>query len=177
MVREYISHPIFKIDFSAKYYSLHHFFTIMMYISNWPLKNVGIVPWGINLCVSGLKQQLKLTLFKIQLYILFLYPNLHVCCSFNSVAKQPQPFPFLVHKSFTFYIILLHFSRSLLWSVVENKTNYMYLKTGCSGLVPWDDPEGWDGEGGGRGVQDGEHMYTHGWFKSMYGKIHYNIVK
>ena len=21
----------------------------------------------------------------------------------------------------------------------------------------WDDPEGWDGEGGGRGVQDGEH--------------------
>ena len=34
--------------------------------------------------------------------------------------------------------------------------------TGCSGLVRWDDPEGWDGEGCGRGVQDGEHMYTHG---------------
>ena len=34
--------------------------------------------------------------------------------------------------------------------------------TGCLGLVHWDDPEGWDGEGGGRGVQDGEHMYTHG---------------
>ena len=34
--------------------------------------------------------------------------------------------------------------------------------TGCSGLVHWEDPEGWDGEGGGRGVQDGEHMYTHG---------------
>ena len=28
-------------------------------------------------------------------------------------------------------------------------------ETGCSGLVHWDDPEGWDGEGGGRGVQDG----------------------
>ena len=42
--------------------------------------------------------------------------------------------------------------------------------TGCSGLVHWDDPEGWDGEGGGRGVQDGEHMYTHGGVKSMYGK-------
>ena len=28
-----------------------------------------------------------------------------------------------------------------------------------------------------RGVQDGEHMYTHGWFMSMYGKNHYNIVK
>ena len=41
---------------------------------------------------------------------------------------------------------------------------------GCLGLVHWDDPEGWDGEEGGRGVRDGEHMYTHGGFKSMYGK-------
>ena len=30
--------------------------------------------------------------------------------------------------------------------------------TGCLGLVHWDDVEGWDGEGGGWGVQDGEHM-------------------
>ena len=35
-------------------------------------------------------------------------------------------------------------------------------ETGCSGLVHWDDPEGWYGEDCGRGVQDGEHMYTHG---------------
>ena len=34
--------------------------------------------------------------------------------------------------------------------------------TGFSGLVQWDDPEGWDGERGERGVQDGEHMCTHG---------------
>ena len=34
--------------------------------------------------------------------------------------------------------------------------------TECSGLVHWDDPEGWDGEVGERGVQDGEPMYTHG---------------
>ena len=34
----------------------------------------------------------------------------------------------------------------------------------------WDDPEGWHGEGGRRGVQDWEHMYTHGGFMSMYGK-------
>ena len=32
--------------------------------------------------------------------------------------------------------------------------------TGCLGLVHWDDPEGWNAEGGGRRVQDGEHMYT-----------------
>ena len=43
-------------------------------------------------------------------------------------------------------------------------------ETGRLGLVHWDDPEGWDGEGGVRGVQDGEHVYTHGGFMSMYGK-------
>ena len=47
-------------------------------------------------------------------------------------------------------------------------------ETGCSGLVHWDDPEGWDGKGGGRGFQDGENMNTHGEFMSMYGKT--NII-
>ena len=42
--------------------------------------------------------------------------------------------------------------------------------TECLGLVHWDDPEGWYGEGGGRGVQDGERMYTCGGFMLMYGK-------
>ena len=42
--------------------------------------------------------------------------------------------------------------------------------TGCSGLVHLDDQEGWYGEGGGRGVQDGEHRYTHGGYMLMYGK-------
>ena len=50
-------------------------------------------------------------------------------------------------------------------------------ETGCSGLVHWDDPEGWDGGEGGRGVQDGEHVYTRGGFMLMYGKNHHNIVK
>ena len=36
--------------------------------------------------------------------------------------------------------------------------------TGCLGLVHW------DGEGGGRGIQDWEHVYTHGGFMLMYGK-------
>ena len=34
--------------------------------------------------------------------------------------------------------------------------------TRYSGLVHRDDPEGWDGEGDGRGLQDGEYMNTHG---------------
>ena len=42
--------------------------------------------------------------------------------------------------------------------------------TGCLGLVHWDDPEGWYGEGGGRGVQDGEQVYTRGRFMLMYRK-------
>ena len=42
--------------------------------------------------------------------------------------------------------------------------------TACLGLVYWDNPEGGYGEGGGRGVQDGEHVYTCGGFKLMYGK-------
>ena len=36
--------------------------------------------------------------------------------------------------------------------------------------VYWDNPEGRDEEGGGRGFQDGGHMYIHGSFISMYGK-------
>ena len=42
--------------------------------------------------------------------------------------------------------------------------------TGCSGLVHWDDPHGLYREDSGRGVQDGEHMYTRGGFMLMYGK-------
>ena len=47
----------------------------------------------------------------------------------------------------------------------------------CSDLMHWEDPEGSGGEGGGRGDRDGEYMYIHGWFMSMYDKNHYNIVK
>ena len=50
-------------------------------------------------------------------------------------------------------------------------------ETGRSGPVHWDDPEGWDGAGGGREVLDGGYTYTNGWFMSVYGKNHHNIVK
>ena len=43
-------------------------------------------------------------------------------------------------------------------------------ETGHSKLLHWDNPEGWDGEEGGKGVQDGGHMYTHDWVMSVYGK-------
>ena len=44
-------------------------------------------------------------------------------------------------------------------------------ETGYSGLVHWDDPGGWDGEGGGRGVQDGWMIHVNVW------QNQYNIVK
>ena len=42
--------------------------------------------------------------------------------------------------------------------------------TGCLGLVHWDNPEGWYGKGGGRGVQEWKLMYTRDGFMLMYGK-------
>ena len=35
-------------------------------------------------------------------------------------------------------------------------------ETGCSGLVHWDDPEGWDGEGGAR-RSSGWGTHVHPW--------------
>ena len=48
--------------------------------------------------------------------------------------------------------------------------SYSMQDTGSLGLVHWDNPEGWYGEGGGRRVQDGEHMYACGGFISIYGR-------
>ena len=42
--------------------------------------------------------------------------------------------------------------------------------TGCLGLVHWDNPEQWYGEGGGRRVHGGEHMYACGGFILIFGK-------
>jgi len=54
--------------------------------------------------------------------------------------------------------------------VVQVATVVLKFDTGSSGLVHWDDPEGWYREGCGRGVQDGEHMYGHGGFMLMCGR-------
>ena len=48
------------------------------------------------------------------------------------------------------------------WDDLKEEHQNMYIKsvkrTARPGWMHWDDPEGWDGEGGGRGVQDEEHM-------------------
>ena len=59
----------------------------------------------------------------------------------------------------------------MIWENGIERCKFSYVKqitspgsmheTGCSGLVHWDDPEGWDGEGGGRGVlRWGTHVHT-----------------
>ena len=49
--------------------------------------------------------------------------------------------------------------------------------TGCSGLAHWDDPEGWDGEGGGRGASGlGTHVHPW-WIHVDVWQNQYNIVK
>ena len=50
-------------------------------------------------------------------------------------------------------------------------------EAGHSQPVHWDDPEGWDEEGGGRGVQDGGHVYTHVYIHDNAWKNHCNIIQ
>ena len=45
-------------------------------------------------------------------------------------------------------------------SIIYEMNLQSRFDAGCLGLVHWDDPEGWYGEGGGSGVQDGEHVCT-----------------
>ena len=47
---------------------------------------------------------------------------------------------------------------------------------GCSGLVHWDDHEGWDGEGGGRGFRWGSRVHPW-WIHVNVWQNQYNIVK
>ena len=49
-------------------------------------------------------------------------------------------------------------------------------ETGCLGLVHSDDPEGWDGEGGGRGFRMGTHVHPWRIHVNVW-QNHYNIVK
>ena len=51
----------------------------------------------------------------------------------------------------------------LMWS-------FLYAVSCRKSVCYWEDPEGWYRMGGGRGVQDGEDMYTCGRFMLMYGK-------
>ena len=65
-----------------------------------------------------------------------------------------------VHKRLMHESIYQSIFKGIFYSY-DKSTSSMH-ETGHSKQVHWDNPEGWDGEGGGWGVQDGGHMYTHG---------------
>ena len=63
--------------------------------------------------------------------------------------------------------VLTNISSQLLSYSLHKKANFQEEEVNrgkkdtwdkCSGLVHWEDPEGLDGEGGGREDQDGEYM-------------------
>ena len=61
----------------------------------------------------------------------------------------------------------------------KNNTKRYTYDTGCLGLVHWDDPEGWYGEGGGRSEEGsgwGTHVYLW-WIHFDIWQNQYNIVK
>ena len=109
-----------------------------------------------------------------------------LCCTAVSALTEAASFFLLFFSLISVISVVLGFG-GMIWENGTETCIISYVKriaspgsmhdTGCLGLVHWDDPEGWDGEEGGRGLQDGEHMYTHGGFMSMYGKNQYNIVK
>ena len=66
----------------------------------------------------------------------------------------------MVHRELKADALWQH--RGVGWGGIGGVSRGMEHETSCSGLGHWDDPEEWDGEGGGTGVQDGEHMYTRG---------------
>ena len=65
---------------------------------------------------------------------------------------------------------VVHIPALRLHRLNEISNFYKNFITGSLGLVHWDDPEGWYGEGGGRGVWNGEHVYTRGGFMLMCGR-------
>ena len=56
-----------------------------------------------------------------------------------------------------------HWNMCIITCETDRQSRLMH-ETGCSGLVPWDDPEGWDGEGG-----SGWGTHIHPWL------IHVNV--
>ena len=58
-----------------------------------------------------------------------------------------------------------------MYNIIYEMNRQFRFDTGCLGLVHWDDSEGWYREGGGKGIQDGEHMYARDGFMLMCGRM------
>ena len=96
------------------------------------------------------------------LVICFIYDIIHVSMSFSQIIP---PFPFPTESKSQFYTHFFFFWSVVIWSFTSVDSNNQHFNQDtelfCHCLF---------GEGGGRGVQDGEHVYTCGRFMLMYGK-------
>ena len=90
---------------------------------------------------------------------------------FYASALRPGPHC-LNYCSFSVFQKPDGISTPALFFIFQNSLLYSkhYFQSDAILDACWDDPEGWCGEGGGRRVQDGEHMYACGGFILIFGK-------
>ena len=60
---------------------------------------------------------------------------------------------------------------------IDDQSRFDAWNRALQDWVHWDNPGDGMGREVGGGVQGGGQMYTRGWFMSVYGKNHHNIVK
>ena len=137
--------------------------TYHMCVYNWSLVYMGTCTWSLNanwVHTSGTDSS-------------------HCHCLPWSLAIGPRGTIVNILSILTILTATSHLLQRLLKSSeLSEHLNLLYIiqtdnqleTADLKNLVHWDDPEGWFGEGGGRRVQDGEHMYTCGGFILIFGK-------
>ena len=84
---------------------------------------------------------------------------------FTELRKRLETHTYIyIYKFFTFLIVVLIIMRR------RKRKRRVEIIFFSAMTIVWDNPEGWYGEGDGRGVQNWEHVYTRGRFMLMYGK-------
>ena len=87
-------------------------------------------------------------------------------------VHQPQVSS-IVHRTWTgdsFIYDIIHVSMPFSQIIPPSPSPTESKRLFYTSAVHWEAPEGWYGEGGGRRVQDWEHVYTCGGFMLIYGK-------
>ena len=168
---------IFYINnLSVQFSSVQSFSCVPLFVTPWTATRQGFLPFTRS---RSLLKLMSTELVMPSNHLILCHPLLLLPSIFPSIRVFSNESALHIrwpkYWSFSFSIGPSNEHSGLIF-----RMDWLYLfavqmhDTGCLGLVHWDDPEGWYGEGGGRGVQDGEHVYTCGGFMLMYGKT--NII-